>query len=106
MDIVERLGRRVRELRKRKRLTQTELAEKAGIDPKYIGQIERGETNPTVRLLANIAQALDISLAELFTFPQEVEEEEFEDIRVLDIVRNKPPEMRKMMLRIIKVMSD
>ena len=106
MDIIERLGRRVRELRKRKRLTQAELAEKAGIDPKYIGQIERGETNPTVRLLANIAQALDISLAELFTFPQEVREEEFEDIRVLDIVRDKPPEMRKMMLRIIKVMSD
>ena len=54
----------------------------------------------------NIAYALDISLAELFTFSQEVREEEFEDIKVSDIVRDKPADIRKMMLRIIKVMSE
>jgi transcriptional regulator with XRE-family HTH domain len=38
---------------------------KAGIDSKYVQDIERGEANPTLAMLVAIAQALDLTLAEL-----------------------------------------
>ena len=42
------LGQQIRVLRQEKNLTQAELAERAGIGPKYVGEIERGRTNPTM----------------------------------------------------------
>jgi transcriptional regulator with XRE-family HTH domain len=47
------------------KLTQEGLAAKAGIDSKYVQDIERGEANPTLAMLVAIAKALDLTLAEL-----------------------------------------
>jgi transcriptional regulator with XRE-family HTH domain len=66
MDLNVRLGRRVRALRKKRRLTQEQLGERAGIAAKYLGSLERGRENPTVRTLAKIAKALGVELTELF----------------------------------------
>jgi transcriptional regulator with XRE-family HTH domain len=59
-----RLAVRVRELRKAAALTQEAFAAKAGIDSKYVQDIERGDANPTLAMLAVIAQALGLTLAE------------------------------------------
>jgi transcriptional regulator with XRE-family HTH domain len=59
-----RLAARVRELRKAAVLTQEAFAAKAGIDSKYVQDIERGDANPTLAMLAVIAQALGLTLAE------------------------------------------
>ena len=59
------LGKRIRDLRKATKLTQEGLASKAGIDSKYVQDIERGEANPTLAMLVAIAQALELTLAEL-----------------------------------------
>jgi len=40
--LTERFGRRVKELRAAKRLTQEQLGQKSGVDYKYLGEIERG----------------------------------------------------------------
>jgi transcriptional regulator with XRE-family HTH domain len=61
----KRLGVRIRDLRKATKLTQEGLAAKAGIDSKYVQDIERGEANPTLAMLVAIAMALDLTLAEL-----------------------------------------
>lgn len=61
----KRLGSRIRELRKALDLTQEGLAAKAGIDSKYVQDIERGDANPTLAMLVAIAKALDLPVANL-----------------------------------------
>lgn len=69
MDAIEkRFGDRVRELRREKQLSQEELAFKAGVHRTYLGGIERGERNPSLRNISAIADALGISLSELFNY--------------------------------------
>jgi transcriptional regulator with XRE-family HTH domain len=60
------LGRRVRALRETQSLTQEQLGEKADLDQTYISDIERGERNPSVLIVGQLAKAFRLSLAELF----------------------------------------
>ncbi len=59
------LGSRVRTLRLASGLSQEELAARGQFDRTYISLIERGRRNPTYTNLVRLANALDISLAEL-----------------------------------------
>jgi len=58
-------GKRVREVRKSKGISQEELAEISGIDRSYMGNIERGEKNITLKKAYEICDALDIEIQEL-----------------------------------------
>lgn len=58
-------GKRVRELRKEHGLSQVELAAKVGIDRSYMGFLERGERNPSLEVIASIAEALGVTPDEL-----------------------------------------
>jgi len=58
-----RLAARLRELRKGASLTQEALAAKAGIDSKYVQDIERGDANPSLAVLVVVAEALGMTLA-------------------------------------------
>ena len=64
-ELSERLGERVRALRKRKDWSLEELAERAGMHVTYLSSVERGYRNPTLNVLAAIALALDVSLSSL-----------------------------------------
>jgi len=69
MNRIERqFGKRVRELRLAMGLSQEEMAFKIGVHRTYLGGIERGERNPSLKNIAAIAMALDITLRELFSF--------------------------------------
>jgi len=59
-------GERVRELRKKKDLSQEELAFKAGVHRTYIGMIERAEKNITLTNIEKIAKALEVPIITLF----------------------------------------
>lgn len=59
-------GQRLKLLRKEKGMTQEDLAFKVGVDRSYMGFIERGEKNVTLKRLVDIAKAFKISLSELF----------------------------------------
>jgi transcriptional regulator with XRE-family HTH domain len=63
-DIV---GGNVRKLRQQKGLTQEELAFAAKIDLTYVGGIERGRRNPSLLVMARIADALSVPLQKLLT---------------------------------------
>ena len=64
--ILRRFGAAVRDLRKERGYSQERLAELAGLDRNYIGQIERAERNPAVVSIVRIARALGVSPGELF----------------------------------------
>ena len=66
-DVEKRFGKRVRELRLAKGLSQEELAYRADVHRTYLGGIERGERNPALKNISAIAEALGVSLSELFT---------------------------------------
>lgn len=59
------IGLRIRSLREAQSLSQEKLADQAGISPNYLGTIERGETNASLKILLSIADALNITISEL-----------------------------------------
>ncbi|MGP5179292.1 helix-turn-helix domain-containing protein [Psychrobacter aquimaris] len=58
-------GKRVREVRKAKGISQEKLAELANIDRSYMGNIERGEKNVTLKKVYEICDALEVDISEL-----------------------------------------
>jgi XRE family transcriptional regulator, regulator of sulfur utilization len=60
------LGETIREIRKGGKMTQETLAEKANLNPKYLGEIERGEKIISIEALMRIAKAVKVPLREFF----------------------------------------
>ena len=63
----KRLGEKIRELRKKKNITQEEFAFQANLDYSYMNQIENGKRNPSVEAINGIAKALGVSIKDLFS---------------------------------------
>jgi transcriptional regulator with XRE-family HTH domain len=61
----ERLGARIKELRRRRGLTLDDLAERAGVSRAMISKVERGEKNPTLVVTAKVAEGLGVTISEL-----------------------------------------
>ncbi len=61
------LADRLRELRREKKWSQEKLAEEADMHRTYLAGIERALRNPALENLVKLANALDITLAELFS---------------------------------------
>lgn len=64
------LGRRVREIRKHRKLSQEGLAERAKMSSKFISQIKRGAANPSLDTLQRLAESLGLELWELVRFEE------------------------------------
>ena len=62
----EQIGKRIRDLRRQKHLSQAKLAELSDCHETYIGQLERGEKNATLETVARIASGLNVPLSRLF----------------------------------------
>lgn len=104
-DILKLVGARVRTLRKNRGLSQESLGEKGGFHFSYIGQIERGEKNVSLLNLAKIANALDVNVAQLFTYVHEDSELTEADAEVKDIVmmlRGSNPEKVRIAKNVIR----
>jgi transcriptional regulator with XRE-family HTH domain len=61
------VAKNVRKLRQQRKLTQEQLAFAARIDLTYLGGIERGRRNPSLLVMARIAEALRVPLPKLLT---------------------------------------
>ena len=64
-DIKVRFGKKVRELRLLKGISQEKLAELADLDRTYIPSIEGGKRNVSITVLEKLSKAFNISLSEL-----------------------------------------
>ena len=67
-DTAVRLGCKIVKIRKGKGIKQIDLAAFVNIDDASLRRIESGRTNPTVKTLEKIAQALEVSIKDLFDF--------------------------------------
>lgn len=64
-----RLGQRIRELRRERRITQERLALTAGLNRAYVGYIERAERQASIETVEKLAVALGVELYECFRWP-------------------------------------
>lgn len=60
------LARAIRQLRRDRELSQEALAAAAGMHPKHLSEIERGNKDPRATTVARLAQALGVSIGELY----------------------------------------
>ena len=66
MNVQVQLGMRIRYLRKERKLSIEDLALLSSINKNYLSDLERGTRNPSLVVLNRLAEALHISLEELF----------------------------------------
>ena len=66
MNINKELGMRIRYLRDQRKMTLEDLSFESNVNKNYLSDLERGNRNPTVKILTKIANALEVTLEELF----------------------------------------
>ena len=68
MDTGKKIGEKIKEIREKAKLTQVQVAQKAGIHVNYFARLERGEVNPSVEIVQNIAKALKVKSGDILPF--------------------------------------
>lgn len=65
-QLINIVGANIKEIRKQKKMTQEELAEKCGLQTSYLAGVERGDRNITLQTLEKITVGLEINAKDLF----------------------------------------
>ncbi|MCX6706099.1 MAG: helix-turn-helix transcriptional regulator [Candidatus Woesebacteria bacterium] len=63
-----KIGKKIKQIRKQKKLSQVEVAVDAGINPSYYSKIERGEVNPSLKIFYSIAKSLGVKSSDILSF--------------------------------------
>ncbi len=70
----EVIGRQIRELRLKRRVSVRGFAVQTGFSPSFISQLENGQVSPSLGSLQKIADTLGVTLGEFFATPNDEEE--------------------------------
>lgn len=62
----KRIGEKIAYLRKKRNLSQYQLADRACVNRSHLALIEKGKTNPTIKFLGKISRAMGVKVKELF----------------------------------------
>ncbi len=97
MEITQKTAQQIKTYRLRYGLSQEALAHSAGLNPAFLGHIERCLKCPSVDTLNKIASALGLSLSELLDFEEKGKEEEIDRKnkavqKIIGILRSLSPE--------------
>lgn len=91
-------------------MSQERLAEKSGLHNTYIGQIERGEKNPSLESIEKLSKGLDISVAELFETFAEKPQSTSAIKKLNEMIEKLPPKtienLVKMVADLIKILRN
>ena len=90
MDILVLLGNRIRQLRKNLKLTQSGLADKAGLSTNFIALLEKGKRSASVDTLFRISKVLKVELKELFDFPEKKTRAQVAVDELVKLLKQKP----------------
>lgn len=99
------IGERVRQLRIKCGLSQEQLALQADITPAYLGLVERNQRNPTVRIIEQICNTLNISLMDFFsnqTGEDRIDNTDLLSLQILMQIHDCTEEEKKILLSLIK----
>jgi len=64
-NTVKEFGKKIKEIRLKKEMSQADVAKILGVHPTYISGIERGLRNPSLLTMEKISKALNVSIGEL-----------------------------------------
>ncbi len=79
----------IREIRKKKKLTQDELAERSKLQTSFLAGVERGERNITLQTLEKIIDGLEINVGTIFNYDSiNIEDQYLDKKEVLDLLDN------------------
>ncbi|AUP79091.1 helix-turn-helix domain-containing protein [Flavivirga eckloniae] len=70
---IDDIGKRIRELRKERNMTQLDLATISDIDERQVQRLERGHTSATLKTLLKITNGLNVNFLEFFEFINKTE---------------------------------
>lgn len=102
----EYIGKKIKEYRKIKDLTQENLGEKAGLHYTYIGQVERGEKEPSLKSLLNIADALDVGVDKLLINYNLSSEASIKISNITDLLLNRDEKELEMIYTLLKDLTN
>ena len=105
MDTIQMIGSRIAEIRKQKSLTQEALAGKMSVSPKYLSSIERGIENPTLKMLVNLADSLEVDIDQIFTFIQ-IEDPKRRKALLESLLKKADEEQLKLAVKVLRVVIE
>ncbi len=106
MDQLKLFGRRVRAVRKAAKVTQEETAEAAGLNSKYLGEIERGEKRPSFEAVLSLAKALRTTPAAFFEFNRVETDPKVLRRRIDSLLGQCTPQQLQQAYRLIKALLE
>lgn len=95
------IGQKIKEIRKKHKLTQEKFCEKIGIEPSSLSNIETGKSFPSLGTVLTIMEKFEIQADEFFSFGYFAPVEELEQ-SMFDIIRSLPPDEKQLAYRILK----
>lgn len=104
MTPLKELGQKLKAARKKKGLTQQQLADISHVSLKHIQNCERGEKNPSFEILRALVQVLDISLDSLIAQNTLDDEQAANEMR--QIYLSCPPVARKTLLNSTRALAN
>jgi transcriptional regulator with XRE-family HTH domain len=106
MEQEKLFGRRVRAIRKATRKTQERIAECAQINPKYLGELERGEKKPSFDALIAIAKALQVSPASFFYFDRDEDDERILRRKIEGLLHDRNSQQLQQVYRMLRALLE
>jgi len=103
-DYIDNIGEAIKKAREQKKMSQKELAAAIEVDPTQYNRIELGKSIPTLKTVAKLAKALDVTIDALISGEQDFQEVEIKDKSLFDKVKlidNLPDDEKNIVLKVI-----
>ncbi len=104
MEIKKQLGKRIKELREQRKISQEEIAEHLNIHPANYWRIENGISYPKPENLEKICEVLDVKAKDLFSFEHI---QNITDIKnELQKIINENEDLTRLIYKFVKTLND
>ncbi|MEE0913060.1 MAG: helix-turn-helix transcriptional regulator [Ruminococcus sp.] len=106
-QLTKLIGANIRKYRLKIDVSQESLSLSAGINPAYVGRLERGEKCPTIDTLYKICSALEISVCEILNFEPDTKSSDTQaKIRIENALKKLPDTQQIKIAEIIENIAD
>ena len=103
--VPELIGSRVKEIRRIRGLTQAELSERVGVDPKHLSRIELGKNNASLKVMGRISCELGVEMKDLLDFQHLAEKKEVM-MGIQGILKNADEENLRLYYKLLKALVN